>query len=131
MRTIAKNTLLIAGLAFAFPALADAPKSLDLPDTHSDRNIGKIVVYRNQIKDYKFGKNEDITNNTLFVTLDTTGDKIFTLSLHDDPVVNTEIADTLREAYLHDMTVTIYASKFVKEGGAMKIHAVQLERSAK
>lgn len=131
MKTIAKNALLATGLAFAFTALADAPKSLELPDTHSDKNVGKISVYRNQIKDYKFGKNEDITNNTFFVTLDTTGDKIYTLSLQDDPVVNTEIAETLREAFLHDMTVTIYASKFVKEGGAMKIHAVQLERSGK
>jgi hypothetical protein len=131
MITIAKNILLAAGLVFAFSALADAPASLQLPDTHSDKNTGKITLYRSQIKDYKFGKNEDVTNNELFVTLDTTGSKIFTLALHEDPVVNTEIADTLREAFLHDMTVTIYASKFVKEGGAMKIHAVQVERPSK
>ncbi len=130
MNTIVKSCLMTAGLVFAFSALADAPYSLHLPDSHSDMNTGKITLYRNQIKDYKFGKNEDITNNELFVTLDTTGSKIFTLHLLEDPVVNTEIADTLREAFLHDMTVTIYASKFVKEGGAMKIHAVQIERAA-
>ncbi|MBK9131870.1 MAG: hypothetical protein IPM20_09605 [Gammaproteobacteria bacterium] len=130
MNTIVKSSLLSAGLAFALTALADAPSSLHLPDTHSDMNTGKITLYRSQIKDYKFGKNEDITNNEVFITLDTTGEKIFTLSLHEDPVVNTEIATTLREAFVHDMTVTIYASKFVKEGGAMKIHAVQIERPA-
>ena len=131
MNVIVKGSLLTAGLAFALTALADAPSSLHLPDTHSDKNTGKIALYRNQIKDYKFGKNDDITNNTVFITLNTTGDKVFTLSLHEDPVVNTEIAETLREAYLHDMTVTLYSSKFVKEGGAMKIHAVQLERAGK
>lgn len=131
MKTIVKNMLLTTGIAFASAALADAPKSLDLPDSHSDKNVGKISVFRNQIKDYKFGVNDDITNNTVFVTLNTTGDKIYTLSLQEDPVVNTEITETLREAYLHDLTVTIYASKFVKEGGAMKIHAVQLERDRK
>jgi hypothetical protein len=131
MNVIVKSSLLTAGLAFTLAAQADAPSSLHLPDTHSDKNMGKISLYRNQIKDYKFGKNDDITNNTVFITLDTMGDKVFTLSLHEDPVVNTEIAETLREAYLHDMTVTLYSSKFVKEGGAMKIHAVQLERAGK
>jgi hypothetical protein len=123
--------VLTTGLAFALTALANAPSSLHLPDSHSDMSTGKITLYRNQIKDYKFGKNEDITTNEVFLTLDTTGNEIFTVALHDDPVVYTEIAETLREAYLHDMTVTIYSSKFVKEGGAMKIHAVQLERSKK
>ena len=131
MNLYIKSSLLMAGLCFALPTFADAPPTLHLPDTHSDKNTGKISLYRNQIKDYKFGKNEDITNNTVFITLDTTGGKIYTLSLHEDPVVNTEIAETLREAYLHDMTVTLYSSKFVKEGGAMKIHAVQLERAGK
>lgn len=128
MNTVIKSSLLTAGLAFALTALADAPSSLHLPDTHSDMYTGKITLYRNQIKDYKFGKNEDITNNEVFITLSTTGDKIFTLALHEDPVVNTEIAETLREAYLHDATITLYSSKFVKQGGAAKIHAVQLER---
>jgi hypothetical protein len=131
MKTLGKMILLTVGFVFAFTALADAPPSLHLPDSHSDKNTGKITLYRSQIKDYKFGKNDDITNNELFVTLDTTGSKIFTLALHDDPVVNSEIAETLREAFLHDMPVTIYASKFVKEGGAMKIHAVQIESPAK
>lgn len=128
MNTIVKSSLLTAGFAFAFTALADAPSSLHLPDTHSDMSSGKISLYRNQIKDYKFGKNDDITNNEVFITLNTAGDKIFTLALHEDPVVNDRIAETLLEAYLHDITVTIYSSKFVKEGGAAKIHAVQLER---
>jgi len=131
MNNIIKSSLLTAGLAFAFTALADAPSSLHLPDTHSDMSTGKISLYRNQIKDYKFGKNDDTTFNEVFVTLDTTKDKIFTLSLHEDPVANKEIAETMREAYLHDVTITIYSSKFVKEGGAAKIHAVQLERSNK
>lgn len=129
MKTAVRNCLLIAGLTVAFTALADAPTSLHLPDTHSDLSKGKISLFRAQIKDYKFGKNADITNNEIFVTMDTTGDKVFTLALHDDPITNAEIVDTLREAYLHDMTVTIYSSKFVKEGGAAKIHAVQLERA--
>jgi hypothetical protein len=131
MNAIVKSSLLTAGLAFALTALADAPSSLHLPDSHSDKNTGKISLYRSQIKDYKFGKNDDITNNEVFVTLDTTGGKVYTLPLHEDPVINDRIAETLLEAYLHDMTVTIYSSKFVKEGGAMKIHAVQLERSNK
>lgn len=129
MIKLVRNCLLVAGLTFALSALADAPTSLNLPDTHSDMSKGKISLYRAQIKEYKFGKNSDITNNEIFVTLDSTGDKVFTLGLHDDPSTNTVIADTLREAYLHDMTVTIYSSKFVKEGGAARIHAVQLERS--
>lgn len=131
MGTLVRSSLLTAGLVFALTAQADAPSSLELPDSHSDKNTGKITLYRNQIKDYRFGKNDDITNNEVFLTLDSTGAKVFTLALHDDPIVNAQIAETLREAYLHDMTVTIYASKFVKEGGAMKIHAVQLERASR
>ncbi len=61
MNVIVKSSLLTAGLAFTLAAQADAPSSLHLPDTHSDKNMGKISLYRNQIKDYKFGKNDDIT----------------------------------------------------------------------
>ncbi|MGE0190374.1 MAG: hypothetical protein AB7Q04_13975 [Steroidobacteraceae bacterium] len=131
MNIFSKTILIAAGLCFGLTAFADAPPTLHLPDTHSDKNSGKISLYRTQIKDYKFGKNDDITKNELFVTLDTTGPKIYTLPLHEEPVINSRIAETLLEAYLHDMTVTIYSSKFEKDGGASSIHAVQLERQAK
>lgn len=129
MKNGTRNFLLIIGLMFSLAAVADAPPSLNVPDSHSDENKGLLTLYRVQIKDLKFGQGEDLINTELFVTLDSTGDNVYTLDLHDDsPAVNKVIAETLLEAYLHDMNVTIYSSKFMKQGGAARIHMIQMDR---
>jgi hypothetical protein len=123
------NSLLLVLLSFTLTAMADAPPSLDLPDAHSNVYKGVLSLYRVQVKDLKFGKGNDILDTELFVTLDSTKDKAYTISIRDDsPAINKVIADTLREAYLHNTPITIYSSKFPKSNAAEEILLVQMDR---
>ena len=124
-----KKALLIAGLAFSLNVLADAPPSLDVPDADSIVAKGILTLYRVQIKDLEFGKDQGKVNNELYITLDSTKDKVYTLELHDDsPKVNAVIANTLRDAYINKTPVTIYSAIYPANVSAAKIHLVQLDR---
>ncbi|ALP52513.1 hypothetical protein Tel_04760 [Candidatus Tenderia electrophaga] len=82
-----------------------------------------------QVQGLEFGRESEMIDAEVFVTLDSEPDTVFTLRLHDDsPPVNTLIAETLREAYLNKIPVTIYHQIAPKTRKNVKIHMVQFDR---
>ncbi len=129
MKSILRKLMMVLTLTTLAPlALADTPPSLQVPDTHSIQSKGVINLYRVQIQGLEFGRDKEMIDAEVFVTLDSKPGMVFTLRLHDDsPPVNTVIAETLREAYLSKSPVTIY-HQIAPERKNVKIHMVQLER---
>lgn len=129
MQTIRKaGALLLGSMLFSGVALADTPPSLKVPDTHSIESKGTLTLYRVQVQGLEFGRGKEEIDAEVFVTLDSEPDMVFTLRVHDDsPPVNTVIANTLREAYLNKVPVTIY-HQIAPGKKNVKIHMVQFDR---
>ncbi len=122
------KVLLLATLPvfFGASALADSPTKLDVADSHSVANKGKINLYRVQIQGLEFGKDQEALDAEVLVTLDTQPGMVFGLRLHpDSPPINKVMADTLRDAYLNQTPVTLQHQ--VAPGNKhAKIHVIQL-----
>jgi hypothetical protein len=129
MKSVMHKIIMVISLVFLAPlALADTPPSLKVPDTHSIESKGNLTLYRVQIQGLEFGRDEHMVDSEIFVTLDSEPDMVFTLRLHDDsPPVNTVIADTLRDAYINKIPVTIY-HQIAPGKKNVKIHMVQFNR---
>ena len=129
MSRIAGAVLLVASMMFAVPVVwADTPPSLKVPDTHSIESKGKLTLYRIQVQGLEFGRDKEEIDAEVFVTLDSEPGMVFTLRVHDDsPPINTVIADTLREAYINNIPVTIY-HQIAPGKKNVKIHMVQFDR---
>lgn len=109
-------------------AWADTPPKIDVPDTHSVENKGKINLYRVQVQGLEFGRDKEEVDAEVLVTLDTQPGMVYTLRLHpDSPPINKVLADTLRDAYLNQTPVTLYHQ--IAPGGKkhVKIHMIQLD----
>jgi hypothetical protein len=103
-----KNSLLLAGLLFSIPlAFADTPASLTAEHAHAVTTSGKLTLFRAQIKGLEIGPSKDRLDAEVLVTLDSTPDKVYGVRLHEDEPSAREIINTLREAYLHNIPVTI------------------------
>ena len=134
MKTCLRSTVsLVAalGLLFAGTTLADSPVSIDKPDSHSVAVKGKVVLYRVQVEGMDFGEGKNKTHAEVFVSLDSQPGMIYTLALHGgkdniEGVVNKEIADTLRTAYVNKLPVTLYHQIPVGKTNNLKILMVQL-----
>lgn len=120
--------LLASGALLAFSASADVPKSLQGPHEHAQEVSGKITLFRVQQQGLEIGPPNDRLDAEVLVTVDTQKEMVFGLRYHQgtDPA-STEIVDTLREAYLHNLPVTI---QFPKAPGRKhhKIIWVQLNK---
>lgn len=129
MDKLVKTLLLTCVLVFtASTVMADTPPSLKVPDSHSIESTGKINLYRAQIQGLEFGRGEQEIDAEILVTLDSQPDLVFTLRLHEDsPPVNKIIANTLRDAYINNLPVTIYHQIAPKKTN-VKIHMVQLNK---
>ncbi len=111
---------------FGVGAFADSPPQLDVADSHSVANKGKINLYRVQIQGLEFGRDQEALDAEILVTLDTQPGMVFGLRLHpDSPPVNKIMADTLREAYLNQTPVTLQHQVAPGKKHA-KIHVIQL-----
>ena len=130
MRTFIRSALYTMILALAAPlALADPPPNLQITDRHSIAIKGKINLYRVQIQGLELGKDREKLDAEVFVTLDSEPDLVMGIRYHDDsPPVNKVIAETLREAFLRDLPVTIYHQISPGKSKYLKIHLVQIER---
>jgi len=130
MKSTMRTLMMVLSLAIAAPiALADTPPSLTVPDTHSIASKGKVTLYRVQIQGLEFGRDQEMIDAEVFVTLDSEPDMVFTLRFHDDsPPVNGVIAETLREAYMTKTPVTIYRQVGPPSRKNVKIHMVQFDR---
>ena len=94
---------------------ADAPPKIDIPDTHSVENKGKINLYRVQVQGLEFGRGDEEVDAEVLVTLDSQPGMVYTLRLHpDSPPINKVLADTLRDAYLSQTPVTLIPMTFSK-----------------
>ena len=107
--------------------LADSPKDLKTPDRHSVEVKGKINLYRVQVQDMNLGEGQDKANAELFVTLDSNPKMVYTLELKSNsPASNRVMADTLRDAYVNKLPVTLYHQMGVKKENNFKIMMIQL-----
>jgi len=121
--SIAALFLLLSGSM----VLADAPKDIKSPDRHSVEVKGKVKLFRVQTEGMKMGEGNNQVDAELFITLDTDPKMVYTLQLKgNSPVANQVMADTLREAYVNKLPVTIYHQMSTKQDNNLKILMVQL-----
>ena len=103
--SIAALLLLLSGPL----VLADAPKTIESPDRHSVEVKGKVSLYRVQAEGMKLGEGQNQADAELFITLDSDPKMVYTIQLKSNsPAANKVMADTLREAYVNKLPVTIY-----------------------
>ena len=110
MKTLYRILVPIMALFFSISlAQADTPSSLRGEHAAMMTLSGKISLFRAQIKGLEIGPPNDRLDAEVLVTLDSQPDTVFGISYHqEDPAARTMI-ETLREAYLHDMPVTVQA----------------------
>ena len=110
MKTLYRLWVPIMALLFSVSlAQADTPSSLRGEHAAMMTKSGKISLFRAQIKGLEIGPPKDRLDAEVLVTLDSQPDTVFGISYHqEDPAARTMI-ETLREAYLHDMPVTVQA----------------------
>ncbi|MCI0506304.1 MAG: hypothetical protein L0Z73_09375 [Gammaproteobacteria bacterium] len=121
--SIAALFFLLSGSA----ALADAPKTIQAPDPHSVEVKGKVNLYRVQVEGMKLGEGKELADAELFVTLDSNPKMVYTLELKgNSPASNKVMADTLRDAYVNKLPVTIYHQISTTQANNLKILMVQL-----
>jgi hypothetical protein len=121
--SIAALFLLLSGSM----VFADAPKNIQSPDRHSVEVKGKISLYRVQTEGMKLGEGQNQVDAELFITLDSDPKMVYTLQLKgNSPTANKVMADTLRDAYVNKLPVTIYHQMSTKQDNNLKILMVQL-----
>ena len=121
--SIAALFLLLSGPV----VLADSPKDLATPDRHSVEVKGKVSLYRVQTEGMKLGEGKNEADAELFITLDSNPKMVYTLQLKgNSPASNKVMADTLRDAYVNKLPVTIYHQMNPKMDNNLKILMVQL-----
>ena len=110
MKTLSRFLIFLSAVLFPYwVANADTPSSLRGEHSAQVTHSGKITLFRAQIKGLEIGPPNDRLDAEVLVTLDKEPDTVFGISYHkEDPAARTMI-ETLREAYLHDMPVTIQA----------------------
>lgn len=134
MKTVTRSVVgLVAslGLLFVGVAVADSPVDIAKPDSHSVEVQGKVNLYRVQVEGMDFGKGVNKAHAEVFVSLDSQPGMIYTLALHkngngESSLVNQEMADTLRTAYVNKTPVTLYHQIAIKKDNNLKILMVQL-----
>jgi len=110
MKKVNLLMMLMAGMMLALSGnavYADTPKSL--MDTHGHAAIvsGKLTMFRAQIQGLELGPETDRLDAETLVTLDSEPGKVFGISHHEEVAATESIVDTLREAYINKIPVTI------------------------
>lgn len=130
MKSLRRLTVILASavtLVAGSLSFADAPKTVATPDRHSVEVKGKVSLYRIQIEGMKLGEGQNLADAELFVTLDSDPKMVYTLQLKkDSPQANRMIAETLRDAYVNKLPVTLYHQIPIKQDNNLKILMVQL-----
>ena len=108
---------------------ADSPADIKSPDRHSVEVKGKINLYRVQVEGMGLGRDGDKVNAEVFVSLDSNPKMVYALTLNgNSPASHKVIADTLRDAYINKVPVTLYHQIGIKKSNNYKILMVQLDR---
>ena len=109
-------------------AMADSPKSLATPDRHSVEVKGKINLFRVQVDGMNLGEGTSAAKAEVFVTLDSKPGMVYALQINGGTSpTNKVIADTLRDAYINNLPVTLYHQMAIKKDNNFKILMVQLD----
>ncbi len=125
MRKTLSILLVVGSMFISTIVLADSPENINKPDLHSYQIKGLVNLYRVQIQGFEIGKNANKLDAEILVTLDSDSEKVYGIRLHEDsPPVNKILAETLREAFLKQVPVTVYYQKI--PGSNVKINMVQL-----
>lgn len=128
MKTIISVLPLVAAVVFSATSFADSPPDQQTPDAHSVPAKGTLSLYRVQTEGLGFGKKGDNIDAEVFVALDTKPNTIFSVKISESsPAINKVMADTLRDAYLNNVPVTLY-SQIAPGKSNVKIQMVQLEK---
>lgn len=107
MKHIASTLVAGALVLSSSIAMADTPASLAGPHPHAVVVSGKLTLFRSQFKGLEIGKNSQRLDSEVLVTLDSKPGMVFGVRLHDPDPAAQSMVDTLREAFLHDLPVTI------------------------
>ena len=112
MKNLHRVLPLIAGLLFTVSfAQADTPTSLRGEHGAQVTVTGKITLFRVQTSGLGLGAPGDHINADVFVTLDANPDMVYGVSTKGNDTSHVEMIETLREAYLHGIPVTIQSPK--------------------
>ena len=112
MKNLNRILLFIPAFLFAVSfAQADTPASLRGEHGGQITVAGKITLFRAQMKGLEIGPENDRLDAEVLITLDSEPNTVFGIRLHEDEPSAREMIETLREAYLHDMPVTVQAPK--------------------
>lgn len=101
------SSLLASSLAFA-----DTPQGLERTDqgTHAGHSVevkGKVTLFRIQEPGMNIGTGTDKLDADVLVTIDSQPDKVFGIKLEKDSAANREMVETLRQAYMNDVPITL------------------------
>lgn len=104
--------LSLMGALLIAPCMATADTAKTLMDAgshgrHSQEFTGKLTLFRTQMKGMEIGGNGDMLDAEVLVTLDSAPDFVFGVRYHEQEPSTGAIVDTLRSAFLNDLTVTI------------------------
>ena len=130
MKALRQLTIIAIALAATLAvtvSVADAPKSVTAPDRHSIEAKGKVNLYRVQAEGMRLGEGKNITDAELFFSLDSNPNMVYSVELKEkSPASNRVMAETLRDAYINKLTVTIYHQISIKKDNNLKVLMVQL-----
>lgn len=130
MKVLRHLTIIAIALATTLAvtvSVADAPKSVATPDRHSIEAKGKVSLYRVQAEGMRLGEGKNITDAELFFTLDSNPKMVYSVELKKgSPASNRVMAETLRDAYINKLPVTIYHQIGIKKDNNLKVLMVQL-----
>ena len=135
---ISKNLMaIVLGMSLAATsAMADTPESLDssfgtgTTHQHGINVSGKLTMFRSQVKGLEIGPENDRIDAEVLVTLDTQPGRVFGIRYHEEEPSTSEIVETLRQAYVNNLPVTIQ-HKIAPGKKNLSIVWVQLGQPAK
>jgi hypothetical protein len=110
MKTLYQLLIVMSALFFSVSLVqADTPSSLRGEHGAMVTMSGKISLFRAQITGLEIGPPNDRLDAEVLVTLDSEPDMVFGIPYHKENPAAENMITTLREAYLHDMPVTVQA----------------------
>lgn len=94
-------------LAASGVAMADTPSTLEGPHGHGQNATGLITKFRVQEQGMEIGQGDQALDAEVLVTLDTQPDMVYGLRLHGSSPATEEMIETLRQAYIKGVPVTL------------------------
>lgn len=88
-------------------SFANTPPTIQGPHGHAQEVTGKIKLIRAQIQGLEIGDKEDFMDAEILVVLDNQPGLVFGFRYHNDNLERSSLETLLREAYFHNVPVTI------------------------